>query len=140
MVLAVDPERERISLGIKQLDTDPFTNFVAVNPKGSIVKGKVTEVDAKGAIIDLGETVEGYLRASEISRDRVEDARSHLNVGDEVEAKFTGVDKKNRTINLSIKAKDSEDEKAAISDYNRSAGTATTTLGDILKEQIEGNE
>jgi len=140
VVLAVDPERERISLGIKQLDTDPFTNFVAVNPKGSIVKGKVTEVDAKGAIIDLGETVEGYLRASEISRDRVEDARSHLNVGDEVEAKFTGVDKKNRTINLSIKAKDSEDEKAAISDYNRSAGTATTTLGDILKEQIEGNE
>lgn len=140
VVLAVDPERERISLGIKQLESDPFTNFVASNPKGTVVKGNVTEVDAKGATIDLGDTVMGYLRASEISRDRVEDARSHLNVGDEVEAKFTGVDKKNRTINLSIKAKDNEDEKAAISDYNRSAGTATTTLGDILKEQIEGNE
>ena len=140
VVLAVDPERERISLGIKQLESDPFTNFVAANPKGSIVKGKVTEIDAKGATIDLGDTVEGYLRASEISRDRVEDARAHLNVGDEVEAKFTGVDKKNRSINLSIKAKDNEDEKAAIDDYNRSAGTATTTLGDILKEKIEGSE
>ncbi len=140
VVLAVDPERERISLGIKQLESDPFTNFVAANPKGSIVKGKVTQIDAKGATIDLGDTIEGYLRASEISRDRVEDARSHLNVGDEVEAKFTGVDKKNRSINLSIKAKDSEDEKAAIDDYNRSAGTATTTLGDILKEKIEGSE
>ena len=91
-------------------------------------------------MIDLGDTVEGYLRASEISRDRVEDARTHLSVGDEVEAKFTGVDKKNRTINLSIKAKDNEDEKSAIDDYNRSSGQATTTLGDILKEQMEGND
>ena len=140
VVLAVDPERERISLGIKQLESDPFTNFVALNPKGTIVKGKVTEVDAKGAVIELGDTVEGYLRASEISRDRVEDARTHLSVGDEVEAKFTGVDKKNRTINLSIKAKDNEDEKSAIDDYNRSSGQATTTLGDILKEQMEGND
>jgi small subunit ribosomal protein S1 len=140
VVLAVDPERERISLGIKQMESDPFTNFVAMNPKGSIVTGKVTEVDAKGAVIELGDSVEGYLRASEISRDRVEDARTHLNVGDEVEAKFTGVDKKNRTINLSIKAKDSEDEKAAIDDYNRSAAPATTTLGDILKEKMEGND
>jgi len=140
VVLAVDPERERISLGIKQMESDPFTNFVAMNPKGTIVTGKVTEVDAKGAVIELGDSVEGYLRASEISRDRVEDARTHLNVGDEVEAKFTGVDKKNRTINLSIKAKDNEDEKAAVDDYNRSAGTATTTLGDILKEKMEGND
>jgi small subunit ribosomal protein S1 len=140
VVLAVDSERERISLGIKQLESDPFTNFVAANPKGTIVKGKVVEVDAKGATIDLGEDVEGYLRASEISRDRVEDARTLLNAGDEVEAKFMGVDKKNRSINLSIKAKDNADEKAAVDDFNRAAAPATTTLGDILKEQMEGNE
>ena len=140
VVLAVDPERERISLGVKQLESDPFTNFVATNPKGSIVHGKVIEVDAKGAVIELGESIEGYLRASEISRDRVEDARSHLNVGDEVEAKFMGVDKKNRTINLSIKAKDSEDEKAAIDDFNRASAPATTTLGDILKEKMESSD
>lgn len=140
VVLAVDPERERISLGIKQLEQDPFTNFVAANPKGSIIKGKVAEVDAKGAVIDLSGGVEGYLRASEISQDRVEDARTHLSVGDEVEAKFTGVDKKNRTINLSIKAKDNADEKTAMSDFNRGAAPATTTLGDILKEQMENND
>ncbi|MBI3562305.1 MAG: 30S ribosomal protein S1 [Gammaproteobacteria bacterium] len=140
VVLAVDPERERISLGIKQLEQDPFNNFVAANPKGSIVKGKVSAIDAKGAVIDLGEGVEGYLRASEVSRDRVEDARSLLNVGDEVEAKFMGVDKKNRNINLSIKAKDSEAEKAAIDDYNRSAGQATTTLGDLLKGKMDNVE
>jgi len=140
VVLAVDPERERISLGIKQLEQDPFNNFVAANPKGTIVVGKVAEVDAKGAVIDLGEEIEGYLRASEISRDRVEDARTLLNVGDEVEARFTGVDKKNRTINLSIKAKDNADEKAAVDDFNRGSSAATTTLGDILKEQMEGND
>lgn len=140
VVLAVDPERERISLGIKQLEQDPFTNFVAANPKGSIIKGKVAEVDAKGAVIDLSGGVEGYLRASEISQDRVEDARTHLSVGDEVEAKFTGVDKKNRTINLSIKAKDNADEKAAMNDFNRGAAPAITTLGDILKEQMDGND
>ncbi len=140
VVLAVDPERERISLGIKQLEQDPFTNFVAANPKGSIIKGKVAEVDAKGAVIDLGGGVEGHLRASEISQDRVEDARTHLSVGDEVEAKFTGVDKKNRTINLSIKAKDNADEKTAMNDFNRGAAPATTTLGDILKEQMENND
>ncbi|VAW90853.1 SSU ribosomal protein S1p [hydrothermal vent metagenome] len=140
VVLAVDPERERISLGIKQLEQDPFNNFVAANPKGTIVVGKVAEVDAKGAVIDLGEEIEGYLRASEITRDRVEDARTLLNVGDEVEAKFTGVDKKNRTINLSIKAKDNADEKAAVDDFNRGSSAATTTLGDILKEQMEGND
>ncbi|HHQ42833.1 MAG TPA: 30S ribosomal protein S1 [Chromatiales bacterium] len=138
VVLAVDPERERISLGIKQLDKDPFANFVAEHAKGSIVKGTVKEVDAKGAVIDLGDGVEGYLRASEISRDRVEDARSILNVGDEVEAKFMGVDRKSRTISLSIKAKDTQEEKEAIKDYNRSAEPATTTLGDLLKEQMEG--
>ncbi len=140
VVLAVDPERERISLGVKQMEQDPFNNFVAMNPKGSIVKGKVATIDAKGAVIDLGEGVEGYLRSSELSRDRVEDARSLLKEGDEVEAKFMGVDKKNRNITLSIKAKDNEAEKAAIDDYNRSSGSATTTLGDLLKGKIESGE
>jgi len=137
VVLAVDPERERISLGVKQLEQDPVSNFVAANPKGSIVKGTVREVDAKGAIIDLGEDLEGYLRASEISRDRIEDARSILKEGEEVEAKFMGIDRKNRTISLSIKAKDTDEEKNAIEDYTRGTGGATTTLGDILKGQIE---
>jgi len=138
VVLAVDPERERISLGVKQLEQDPVSDFVAANPKGTLVRGTVREIDAKGAIIDLGNDLEGYLRASEISRDRIEDARSMLKEGDEVEAKFTGIDRKNRTISLSIKAKDTDEEKNAIEDYTRSTGGATTTLGDILKGQIEG--
>ncbi len=137
VILAVDPERERISLGIKQMDKDPFSNWVAEHPKGTIVNGKVLEVDAKGAIISLMEGVEGTLRASEISRDRVEDARAHLKVGDDVEAKFVGIDKKNRSITLSIKAKDSDEEAEAIQGYNRSGESAgTTTLGDLLKEQM----
>ena len=137
VVLSVDPERERISLGVKQLDKDPFSSFVALHEKGSIVTGTITEVDAKGATIALAEGVEGYLRASEISRDRVEDARSVLKQGEEVEAKFLGVDRKNRTISLSIKAKDQDDEQAAIKGYSRDASTGTATLGDILKEQME---
>jgi small subunit ribosomal protein S1 len=135
VVLSVDPERERISLGVKQLDKDPFSNFVAENAKGSIVRGKVREVDAKAAIVELAEGVDGVLRASELSRDRVEDVRSVLNVGDEVEAKFMGVDRKNRTVTLSIKAKDYEEEAEALQDYSGS-GTATTSLGDLLKEQM----
>jgi len=137
VVLSVDPERERISLGIKQLDKDPFSNFVAEHVKGSIVKGTVKEVDAKGAVIDLGDSIEGYLRASELSRDRIEDARTLLSVGAEVEAKFMGVDRKNRTINLSIKAKDSDEEAEAMQDYSRSTAPISTTLGDLLKEQME---
>jgi small subunit ribosomal protein S1 len=137
-ILAIDPERERISLGLKQMDKDPFSNFVAENTKGSIVKGVVREVDAKAAIIDLGDGIEGVLRASELARDRVEDARTVLNEGDEVEAKFMGVDRKNRTITLSIKAKDSEEEAKVIQEYSRtSSGTGTTSLGDILKEQMD---
>jgi small subunit ribosomal protein S1 len=135
-ILVIDAERERISLGIKQLESDPFANFMAANPKGSIVKGMISEVDAKGALIDLGDGVEGQLRASEISRERVDDARTVLNVGDEVEAKFTGVDRKNRVITLSIKAKDSAEEAEAMNDYQSSA-PAATTLGDILKEQMD---
>ncbi|KPK40864.1 MAG: 30S ribosomal protein S1 [Gammaproteobacteria bacterium SG8_47] len=137
VVLSVDPERERISLGIKQLEKDPFSNYVAEHAKGAIVKGIVKEVDAKGAVVTLEENVEGYLRASELSRDRVEDARTVLKVGDEVEAKFMGVDRKNRTISLSVKAKDSAEEEEAMQDYSRAA-PATTTLGDLLKEQMEG--
>jgi len=141
VVLTVDPERERISLGIKQLEKDPFSNYVAENPKGSVVRGIVKEVDAKGAIVDLGEGLEGSLRASELARDRIEDARTVLKVGDEIEAKFVGVDRKNRTISLSVKAKDSEEEAEALQDYNsRSAPAAKTTLGDLIKEQMENQD
>ncbi len=138
VVLAVDSERERISLGIKQVDEDPFSGFLAANPKGSIITGKVAEVDAKGAKIELADNVEGYLRASEISAERVEDASKHLNAGDEVEAKFIGVDRKNRVINLSIKAKDHADEQAAIKEFSKEQAdeSGPTTLGDLLKEQM----
>ncbi|MCS2150245.1 MULTISPECIES: 30S ribosomal protein S1 [Scandinavium] len=118
VVLQVDAERERISLGVKQLAEDPFNNWVALNKKGAIVNGKVTAVDAKGATVELADGVEGYLRASEASRDRVEDATLVLNVGDDVEAKFTGVDRKNRAISLSVRAKDEADEKDAIATVN----------------------
>jgi len=140
VVLSVDPERERISLGIKQLEKDPYSNFVAENSKGSIVKGVVLEVDAKAAIIDLGDGVEGTLRASELSRDRIEDARTILSVGDKVEAKFMGVDRKNRTISLSIKAKDSDDEAAMLQDYSSESAEAKTNLGDVLKQQMNGDD
>ncbi len=139
VVLSVDPERERISLGIKQLDKDPFSNFLAEYPKGAIISGTVKEVDAKGATIELAESVEGILRASELSRERVEDARSVLSVGDVVEAKFTGVDKKNRIITLSIKAKDAQEEKETLEEYTN-VGGATTSLGDFLKEQMSEEE
>ncbi|CAM7147361.1 MULTISPECIES: 30S ribosomal protein S1 [Enterobacteriaceae] len=119
VVLQVDAERERISLGVKQLAEDPFNNWVALNKKGAIVIGKVTAVDAKGATVELADGVEGYLRASEASRDRVEDATLVLSVGDEVEAKFTGVDRKNRAISLSVRAKDEADEKDAIATVNK---------------------
>ncbi|QEP44690.1 30S ribosomal protein S1 [Ectothiorhodospiraceae bacterium BW-2] len=135
VILAIDAERERISLGIKQLDIDPFSNYVAEHEKGSVVTGTVREVDGRGAVIDLADMVEGYVRASELSRERVDDARNLLNPGDAVEAKFIGVDRKNRIINLSIKAKDVAEEQAAVNDYNRSA-PVTPTLGDLIKEQM----
>ncbi|WP_018935518.1 MULTISPECIES: 30S ribosomal protein S1 [unclassified Thioalkalivibrio] len=139
VVLSVDPERERISLGLKQLDRDPFANFVAEHSKGSIVKGTVKEVDAKAAVIELADGIDGILRAADISQDRVEDARTVLNVGDEVEAKFMGVDKKTRAISLSIKAKDRAEEAEAVSEYGQGGG-ATTSLGDLLKEQMGKND
>jgi small subunit ribosomal protein S1 len=137
MVLAIDPERERISLGIKQLAKDPFSAYIAEFPKGTIVRGTVKEVDARGAIIDLGNGVEGQLRGSDLARDRVEDARTVLKVGQEIDAKFTGVDRKTRTISLSIKAKEMHEEAEAVQSY-RSEQTSTTgtSLGDLLKEQI----
>ena len=139
MVLSIDPERERISLGVKQLVKDPFSAYIAEHPKGSVVKGLVREVDAKGAIIDLGNGVDGQLRASELSRDRVEDARLLLKVGDEVEARFTGVDRKGRSISLSIKAKDIHEEQEAMQNYRTDSPTGTS-LGDLLKEQISGQD
>jgi len=140
VVLSVDPERERISLGIKQLEKDPFSNFVAEHSKGSIVKGTVKEVDAKAAIIDLGDGIEGTLRASELSRDRIEDARTLLSVGEEVEAKFMGVDRKSRAIMLSVKAKDHADETAMMQDYGSSTTEATTNLGEMLKKHMNGDD
>jgi small subunit ribosomal protein S1 len=140
MVLSIDPERERISLGIKQLAKDPFSAWIAEHPKNSIIKGQVREVDAKGAIIDLGGGVEGHLRASELSRDRVEDARTVLKVGDEVEAKFTNVDRKTRTIALSIKAKEIHEEAEAVQNYRTGESSSGTSLGDLLKEHIGGGE
>ena len=134
VVLAVDPERERISLGIKQLDKDPFSQYMVAHPKGSIVKGVVKEVDAKAAIIELAESVEGILRAPEISRDRVEDVSTVLKVGDEVEAKSIGVDRKQRAINLSIKAKDTEEERNAVREYSNqsvSGGAMQEALKDL---------
>ncbi len=140
VILAIDPVNQRISLGIKQLDKDPFSTYVAEHAKGSIVTGKVREVDAKGAVIELSESVDGYLRASELARDRVEDARQVLSEGDEIEAKFIGVDRKNRTINLSIKAKEYAEEAKVVEEYSRDAATGTTSLGDILKEQMDSND
>ncbi|GAC1308481.1 MAG: 30S ribosomal protein S1 [Steroidobacteraceae bacterium] len=139
MVLSIDPERERISLGVKQLAKDPFSAYIADHPKGSIVTGVVREVDAKGAVIDLGNGVDGQLRAAELSRDRVEDARLLLKVGEEVEAKFTGVDRKGRSITLSIKAKDIHEEQEAMQNYRTDSATGTS-LGDLLKEQISGQD
>ncbi|RZQ56901.1 30S ribosomal protein S1 [Pseudidiomarina tainanensis] len=127
VVLQVDAERERISLGIKQLEEDPFNNYLAANKKGAIVKGKVIEVDAKGAKVELADSVEGYIRVADISRDRVEDATTELKVGDEVEARFMGVDRKNRTLSLSIRAKDEVEEKEALESVNKQQDEADFT-------------
>jgi len=141
IVLAVDVDRERISLGIKQLDQDPFTTFVSVNDKGSVVTGKVKTVDARGAEIDLGQDILGYLRASEISRDRVEDARNVLKEGDEVTTVVVNVDRKTRNIQLSIKAKDAADQQEAMASIAQNSGNAgTTSLGALLRAKLDGNE
>jgi small subunit ribosomal protein S1 len=140
VVLAIDVERERISLGIKQLEGDPFTNFVATHDKGSVVSGTVKSLDAKGAVIDLvnGE-VEGYLRASEVARDRVEDIRQRLKEGDKVSAMIINIDRKNRSINLSIKAKDHAEESEAVQSMKQeqSGTSGTTNLGALLKAKLD---
>src|SRR5574343_590798 len=137
VILAIDPERERISLGIKQLEDDPFSSYAALNEKGAIVRGTVKEVDAKGAVITLATEVEGYLKASEISRDRIEDARVALKEGDEVEAKIVSVDRKSRQIALSIKSKDVDDEREAIANLReQDVSAGPTTIGDLIKAQM----
>ena len=143
VVLAVDPERERISLGVKQMEQDPMGQFVATNARGSLVTGVIKEVDAKGAIVELDGGVEGYIAARDISRDRVDDASQVLKVGQAIEAKIIGNDRKGRSMQLSIKAKDEADTQDAMSDYNRQAADAssgTTKLGALLREQLGRSE
>ncbi len=143
VILAIDSERERISLGIKQLADDPFSNFIAENEKGGLIKGIVKEVEVKFATITLGEDIEGVIKASEVSQDKVDDVRSVLKVGDEIEARVVGTDRKNRVINLSVKAKDAAEEKAAIQDHKKqeTENAATpTTIGDLIKAQMESND
>ena len=137
-VLAIDAERERISLGIKQLEKDPFSGWLTANPKNSIVKGVASEVDERGVLVDLGDGIYGNLRTSELTRDRIDDARTLIKVGDEVEAKFMSVDRKSRIITLSIKAKEVHEEKEAVSTYSSdsSAAPVGTTLGELLKEKM----
>jgi len=140
VVLSIDAERERISLGIKQLLEDPFNDFVNENDKGTIVLGTVKEVDAKGAVIALTDNVEGYLKGSEMSRERIEDARLVVAVGAEVEAKIVLVDRKNRSISLSIKSKDVSEEKAAVKAHRQQETETTaapTTIGDLIKAQMD---
>jgi small subunit ribosomal protein S1 len=142
VILAIDSDRERISLGIKQLENDPFTSFIAANEKGAIVKGTVTSVDTNMVIIDLGDGVDGNMKASEISQDRVDDARTVFKEGDELEARFVGTDRKSRVITLSIKAKDVAEEKAAVKEHKtqEADAVAPTTIGDLIKAQMENNE
>ena len=142
VVLAIDVEKERISLGIKQLEGDPFGNFISVNDKGSLVKGSVKSVDAKGAVVALSEEVEGYLPASEFAADRVEDLTTKLKEGDEVEAVIVTVDRKNRSIRLSIKAKDAKENREALNSVNAAAtaNAGTTSLGDLLKAKLSGDQ
>ena len=139
VVLGIDVERERISLGIKQLDGDPFTNYIATHDKGKVVTGTVKSLDAKGAVVQLDGDVEGYLRASEVSRDRVEDIRSHLKEGDSVSAMIINIDRKNRVINLSVKAKDHAEESEAMEKISAESSTSsgTTNLGALLKAKLD---
>lgn len=138
-VLAVDPERERISLGVKQLEQDPFATYMGANPKGSIVNGTVKESDARGVLVDLGDGVEGYLRAGDISTDRVEDASKLYSPGDPIEAKFVGLDRKSRVLSLSIRAKENDELAEVLGEYQKAA-SGTTSLGDLIKEQMSKSD
>ena len=135
VVLSIDPERERISLGIKQMQDDPLSMFLTENPRGTVINGTVTAVDARGANVEVAEGVEGYIRVADIARERTEDASQVLSVGDKVEAKFTGMSRKDRTLNLSIKAKDDQEETEAVKEFSN-VPAGNTTLGDLLKEQM----
>ncbi|AKS41700.1 small subunit ribosomal protein S1 [Wenzhouxiangella marina] len=139
VVLAVDPERERISLGIKQLEQDPFATYMAEHPRGSIVTGKVKSVDPKGAVVELADGVDGYIKASDLAKERVEDATKVLSEGDEIEAKFVALDRKTRNLTLSIRAKDDDELADALDQYQSRSGGSGTSLGDLLKEQL-GNK
>jgi len=142
-VLGIDVERERISLGVKQLDGDPFNNYIAINDKGAIVNGTVKSAEAKGAVIQLADDVEGYLRASEVSRERVEDIRSHVKEGDTVEVMIINVDRKTRNISLSIKAKDSAEEADAVRTHAKddsATGSGLAGLGALLKAKADGSK
>ena len=139
IVLAIDSERERISLGIKQLNEDPFTQWLSEHPKNSLIKGKVAEVEAQSILIDIGEGVKGSMHVSELSKERMDDARNAVKIGDDIEAKIINIDRKNRLVSLSIKAKEEHEEKEALSSYQNDSSTAssgTTTLGELLKEKM----
>jgi small subunit ribosomal protein S1 len=142
VVLSIDVERERISLGIKQLEGDPFGNYVTTHDKGNVVKGTVKSIESKGAVIQLDSDVEGYLRASEIARDRVEDVSKHLSVGQEIEAVIVNIDRKSRSINLSVKQKDAAEESAALQKHasESNASSGTTNLGALLKAKLSGSK
>ncbi len=141
-MLSIDVERERISLGIKQLEGDPFGNYVTTHDKGNVVKGVVKSIESKGAVVELDKDIEGYLRASEISRDRVEDVSKHLAVGQEIEAVIINIDRKSRSINLSIKQKDAAEESAAMQKHaaESNASSGTTNLGALLKAKLSGSK
>ena len=141
VILSVDPERERISLGIKQLEDDPFMDYVSVNDKGSIVKGKITAVDVKSATVELQDRVEGFLRSSEVSRDKVEDIRTVLKEEEEIDVKIVNIDHKTRVISLSIKAMEIDDEKAAIRDHKKQGNSEVSpgTIGDLIKAELDKN-
>ncbi|MGH8162084.1 MAG: S1 RNA-binding domain-containing protein, partial [Gammaproteobacteria bacterium] len=137
VVLSVDTERERISLGVKQLGRDPFSSYLAEHPKGSIVSGPVVEVTARGAVVELGEGITGYIRASDIARERVADAREVLKSGEEVSARIVGVERKSRQLTLSIKAREIQEDAEALEEYGKGGAAATaTTLGDVLKDHL----
>jgi len=143
IVLGVDSERERISLGIKQLDSDAYPDYLAQNPKGSLVTGKITDIDSKRIVVELAQGVEGHIKLSDLARDqRTEEGKTNLKVGDEIESKFMGVDKKNRILNLSVKAKESQEEANALKEYSAantqaSEAQSTGTLADIFKEHLD---
>ena len=139
VVLAVDAERERISLGVKQLDQDPFSAYILQNPRGTLVSGNVASIDGKVAYIELAENVEGMIKASELSTEPVDDIRQKLKEGDSLESLIVGIDRKKRVVNLSVKAKESEEEAAALEEYGTDSG-GTATLGDLLKEQMDSRE